>query len=352
MAVEARYLNLFPSQLIGNREMMNVIGNNNTSIYNTQMGFGVVPFSTTTTTPETFLPLYNSVMAPDPVPATTTLKSDSGLTYNNLPMSVSRKRSRDSSMISFPSSSPKENNNNNNNSSICNSVPPLSFLGEDITLQIQQQQLEIDRFVAQHTEKVRIELAERRKRQSRRLIAALEERIAKRLKAKEEEIEKIGKLNWVLEERVKSLFLENQIWRDLAQTNEATANALRSHLEQVLAQAKDECHGGAREDQAAVAAVADEAASCCGSSDFGAEDEEVGSRRLLADGAAGAERNNCGGGRMSGNRWCRNCGKEESCVLFLPCRHLCLCTFCGSTLHTCPICKSDKNASVHVNMSL
>ncbi|KAJ1406810.1 hypothetical protein SESBI_24785 [Sesbania bispinosa] len=42
-----------------------------------------------------------------------------------------------------------------------------------------------------------------------------------RLKAKKE-IEKIGKLNWALEERVKSLCMENQIWRELAQTNEAT----------------------------------------------------------------------------------------------------------------------------------
>ncbi|CAN1128222.1 Probable BOI-related E3 ubiquitin-protein ligase 3 [Linum perenne] len=51
----------------------------------------------------------------------------------------------------------------------------------------------------------------------------------KRLKAKEEEIKKIGKLNWAMEEKVKSLCMENQIWRDLAQTNEATTNALRSN---------------------------------------------------------------------------------------------------------------------------
>ncbi|XP_042519321.1 probable BOI-related E3 ubiquitin-protein ligase 3 [Macadamia integrifolia] len=349
MAVEARYLNLFPSQLLGNREMMNMIGNNN-NIYNTQMGLGAIPFSTATTTAETLLPFYNSVMA-DPVTATTTtLKADSGLTYNNIPVSISRKLSRDSSMVALPCS-PKDNNNNNRSS--CSSVAPLSFLGEDITFQIQQQQLEIDRFVAQHTEKVRIEIAERRKRHSRRLMAVLEERITKRLKAKEEEIEKIGKLNWVLEERVKSLCVENQIWRDLAQTNEATANALRSHLEQVLAQAKDECHRGAPEDEAvaAGAVVADDAASCCGSSDYGADEEEVGSQRTLVEAARDGGRSRNNGGGMSGNRWCRNCGKEESCVLLLPCRHLCLCTVCGSTLHTCPICKSNKNASVHVNMS-
>ncbi|XP_043711805.1 probable BOI-related E3 ubiquitin-protein ligase 3 [Telopea speciosissima] len=140
---------------------MNAI-ENNTNNYNTQMGLGAVPFFTTTTTAEMLLPFYNSSAMADPVPATTTVKADSGLTYNNLPISVSRKRSRDSSMIALPCS-PKDNKNNNRSS--CSSVAPLSFLGEDITFQIQQQQLEIDRFVAHHTQKIRIELAKRRNRE-------------------------------------------------------------------------------------------------------------------------------------------------------------------------------------------
>jgi E3 ubiquitin-protein ligase BOI-like protein len=179
-------------------------------------------------------------------------------------------------------------------------------------------------------EKVRMEIEEKRKRQGRRIIEAIELGMMKRLKAKEEEIEKISKLNWALEERVKFLCIENQIWRDLAQSNEATANALRTNLEQVLA------HGAGLDE---TAAHMDDAQSCCGSSGEEEEDHREGEeRRTLA--------------RTGGEReWCRNCAKEESCVLLLPCRHLCLCTLCGSTLHTCPICKSTKNASVHVNMS-
>lgn len=181
-------------------------------------------------------------------------------------------------------------------------------------------------------EKVRVELEEKRKREARRLIEAIEVGVMKRLKAKEEEIEKIERMNMALEERVKSLCIENQIWRDLAQTNEATANALRTNLDHVLNRLRDDG------EYAATVAPAEEedAESCCGSNDYdgwrtverGAQDKE--DRRL---------------------RLCRNCGKEESCVLILPCRHLYLCTLCGSTLHTCPVCKSFKNASVHVNMS-
>ena len=194
-----------------------------------------------------------------------------------------------------------------------------------------------------------MEIEERRKRQARRIIEAIETGMMKRLSAKEDEIEKIGKLNWALEEKVKSLFVENQIWRDLAQSNEATANTLRSNLEHVLAvQAKeDRTLGAGLDDQ--TSPLMDDAQSCCGSSGGDGDDgweEKAPEWCALANGAQG----NNGAGPTS--RWlCRNCNKEESCVLLLPCRHLCLCTVCGSSLHTCPICRATKNASVHVNLS-
>ena len=199
-------------------------------------------------------------------------------------------------------------------------------------------------FVFFQMEKVRLEIEDRRKRHSRRLIAAVEESLVKRLKAKEEEIEKIGNMNWALEERLKSLCMENQIWRDLAQTNEANANALRNNLEQVLSQVKTEqrqnrispCSDFVETAEWAAAA----AESCCGSTTGGDRDnEEVEKQRREAE---DSDRN---------TRCCRNCRKEEETVLLLPCRHLCLCTTCVSSLHTCPICKSNKNASVHVNFS-
>lgn len=139
----------------------------------------------------------------------------------------------------------------------------------------------------------------------------------KKLKGKEEEIEKIGKLNLALEEQVKSLCEENQIWRDLAQTNETTANALRCNLEQILNQAQDDhYHQPRRRNEDS------EPQSCCGSN-FDP---------------------------INGERVCRSCKKQESSVLLLPCRHLCLCTNCESFLHTCPICNSFKTATIHVNL--
>ncbi|CAK9165677.1 unnamed protein product [Ilex paraguariensis] len=340
MAVEAQHLSLLSPQLLSNREMMNGFGANENT-YGSPIGFGVPPLS------ETLQPMYGSIIA-DLVPAKT---ADSGLTYN---LPVPRKRPRDSinPLLSFP---------NVQNQNLANRRGSFTFLGEDISLQIQQQQLDIDRFITRHMEKVKMDYGERRRRYSRRVIAAMEEGMMEKLRTKEEEIEKIGKLNWALEEKVKSLFIENQIWRELAQANEATANALRNNLEQVLAHAQDtqllRNSGLAK----APALVHDDAQSCCGSN-FGDDDDEWrtlaesrgerevvrGNHRRNNGGDSAATRNNSINGS---NKWCRKCGKQESCVLILPCRHLCLCTVCGSSLHTCPICKSTKTASLHVILS-
>ncbi|CAI9090485.1 OLC1v1025264C1 [Oldenlandia corymbosa var. corymbosa] len=201
------------------------------------------------------------------------------------------------------------------------------------------------------TKKIRIELEERQKQQTRLLMSAIGEGVMKKLKEKDEQIQRMGKLNLALQERVKSLYVENQLWRDLAQTNEAAANTLRTNLEQVLAHVTDERlsaslvpTGGAT----AAAAAEDDAESCCGSCDYGRENEEE--HQSLA-GDAG-DKGDAGATATGGNRMCKGCGERESCVLLLPCRHLCLCTQCGSTLlRSCPVCNSNMNATVHVNLS-
>ncbi|XP_050370423.1 probable BOI-related E3 ubiquitin-protein ligase 3 [Argentina anserina] len=346
MAVEARHLSPFPSQqqlFYNNSEIMNPVQGN---VYGSQIGYGVPVMTGGLASTEALLPSYNNsmmndIMLPKTTPCAAAMQSDSGLTYN-VPISTTlpRKRSRvdpNPNLFTYPTA-PASHHYKTNNSS-----DSFSFLGEDISLQIQQQQFDIDRLISQHMEKVRVEVEERRKRQARRIMESIEMGMMKRLRAKQVEIEKIGKMNWALEEKVKSLCIENQIWRDLAQTNEATANALRTNLEQVLAQIKEgpNHHHQINNDNNQNDAAADDAQSCCGSS--GNDNDEVAGWRAVGE--------ESGSGTSSRSRWCRNCGKEESCVLLLPCRHLCLCTVCGSSLHTCPVCKSNKNASVHVNMS-
>lgn len=340
---------------------------------------------------------------------------DSGLTFNNsstLHHHLPAKRNRDSTscaatppLVSASASASMCVNNNNNNkrsgsilsvghrpvtasSSVRGGGTGMSFLGEDLSLQMMQSQLEIDRMITLHMEKVRIEMETRRRKQLQRIIDTIEQAIVKKLRDKEDQVDKIGKINWALEERIKSLYMENQIWRDLAQTNEATANALRSNLEQVLAQANNHNNLYQTTTAAATAAAAaplprtnftnteqeeeedggvfrgrldmtaDEAESCCGSTsgcggDNDDDEVEGGGRWKKV-----ARREDDVGNNYSGNncddskrRMCKRCGDMESSVLLLPCRHLCVCAACGPYIDTCPICNSVKSASVHVNLS-
>ncbi|GAB2276465.1 hypothetical protein Dimus_011189 [Dionaea muscipula] len=360
----------------------------------------VTPQATTTLLNESLLlPLYYSSMAPEatltPVhqqqqqakatvaAATSTAAfndDDSVLTYHNTNFAFppSRKRSRDSTIVggssystapplSLPASTQKTGDHHP--TTVAAGSSSFSFLGQDLSLQFMQQQWEIDRLISYHMEKVRLEIEERRAVQSKRIVSAIEAAVSKRLRDRDDEIVKIGKVNYALEERVKTLCVENQIWRELAQTNEATANALQAKLEQLLSHSDP-----------VVGAEEDDAESCCGSSDRGKttndDDEqeaaaegsqmrwrEVGDgRNRLSDGRTGIAKNGGndgqGGESYSGNfvmtkgrRMCRRCGREESSVLLLPCRHLCLCIGCGPTVDACPMCNSAKTASVHVNLS-
>ncbi|KAE8656200.1 hypothetical protein F3Y22_tig00117005pilonHSYRG00111 [Hibiscus syriacus] len=326
MAVEAPHMNPFPPRLITNRGFMNT----NQGMSNPQMD-ACVPLVDSMPQYSQAFPLYHPLVC-DPISAKTSInKADSGLTYNmNIPASAPRKRPRSDTFVNGLESYPV--------SQKTKLTVFSSLLDDDVLSQIQLQQQEIERFIVEHTENVRFEVEERRNRQSRMLITAIQEGAMKKLMEKDEEIQRMGKLNWILQERVKSLYVENQLWRDMAQTNEATAKSLRTNLEQLLAHVCEERQMNC----GAAASLADDAESSCDSSDEGWR--KVVPPQPQVSGGCAAVGNN--------NRKCKKCGERESSVLLLPCRHLCLCTACGSTLvGNCPVCASITNASVHVNMS-
>ncbi|CAA3017112.1 Hypothetical predicted protein, partial [Olea europaea subsp. europaea] len=226
MAVEASNFNIFPSQFIPNRDLVNC-NHGKALAYNNQMGSSAVPLASSV--PETLLPIYQSFYS---APAKSSVYTDSGLTYN-LPAAL-RKRSRESMNQLYATSNfgaPQKNNG-------ISQFP--CFVGEETLPQIQQYQLEMDSIISQHTKKIKLELGDKQKQQARSLLSALEEGVMNKLKEKEDQLQRTGKTNLFLQERVKSLFMENQLWRNLAQTNEATAKSLRTNLEQVLAHVSDE----------------------------------------------------------------------------------------------------------------
>ncbi|RRT83805.1 hypothetical protein BHE74_00008106 [Ensete ventricosum] len=272
---------------------------NQPSLYTVPMGL-VAPVSGTTAA-ASFLPVYNSS-----APVTTAATSHNGLAfYNNVDavVAASRKRSR-----------------------------PVSFIGDDMSSHLQlQQMLDVDRLILQHAERVQAELTDRRKRFTRQILAAVEEGVTKSLKAREEEIARIGKLNYAMEERIKSLCEENQMWRGLARSSEATAIALQTNLEQVVAaQARVVEKEVEAEAEAEASTTPDDAESCCCAGNR--EEEEKTSARA------------------EWRRACRTCREREPSVLLLPCRHLCLCAACGPAVDACPVCNYSKKGSVSINM--
>ncbi|KAI4312506.1 hypothetical protein MLD38_037313 [Melastoma candidum] len=202
-----------------------------------------------------------------------------------------------------------------------------SLLDRDaVVVQLQNQQRELDSLVALHTQRLRTELEERERHRSKALVMAVREAVTASMKEKDEEISRLSKLNWALQERVQGLSVENELWRGLAQSNEAAANSLRTDLERVLS-----CPA-ILEDRKAPAD--EDAESCCGSSDGPSGDDGD---------VPTAVRRGCKGG-------C--CGRNEAGVMVMPCRHLCLCTACGSgSRQSCPVCGSAITASIHVNFS-
>lgn len=309
MAVKATHFNPFrPQQLLQHRDLMNtpIQGNAGCAYTPQRLQFIENNFGAALQENQPFYPPAAVYVG---LQAKTAVKTDNVLAVN---VPVPRKRSRDQ-LYASPNFSPLQKNNTVSPS------PLQSFACEDDILpQIQQHQLEIDAIVSQHMKKIKLELEERQKQQAKLLAAAIGEGVVKMLKEKDDQIQRMAKLNLILQERVKSLYVENQLLRELAQTNEATANSLRSNLEQVLMRFAGEENAAAEE----------EVASCCGSSDNSDSD--------------------------STSRQCRKCGEGESSVLLLPCRHLCLCNGCGSgpqQIQACPVCHSSTNATLHVNFS-
>ncbi|KAI5387240.1 hypothetical protein KIW84_073399 [Lathyrus oleraceus] len=108
------------------------------------------------------------------------------------------------------------------------------ILDQDILLLYNSQQSEINCLIEQHTENLRTAIENQRMKQKRMLEFVIHESMVKKLKQKDEEIEDLGKLQLMLQERVKTLIMENQIWREMAMTNETAVNTLRIELEKVM----------------------------------------------------------------------------------------------------------------------
>ncbi|XP_057511849.1 probable BOI-related E3 ubiquitin-protein ligase 2 [Actinidia eriantha] len=207
--------------------------------------------------------------------------------------------------------------NHNNHQAISSS--------HSIAAQIEKQRQEIDRVIHLQNERLRLALQEQRKQEAAIILRKCESRALILLKQKDEEIAKAKKRTSELEEFMRRIEIEGQTWQRMARENEAIVASLNNTIKQI------------RENQF-FSNVVEDAESCC--DDRGEREGETGENR------GHEERDNRG--ENSRKMVCKSCNSRNSCVVFLPCQHLCSCKSCLAFLGSCPVCGTLMKAAVEV----
>ncbi|XP_054792680.1 probable BOI-related E3 ubiquitin-protein ligase 2 [Prosopis cineraria] len=200
----------------------------------------------------------------------------------------------------------------------CYSFPSTS-LSHALNTQLELQRHELDRMLLSQNEILRQALQHQRKEQVAILLSALESKSLSLMRQKEDDLMQAKKKTRELEDCLRKAEMESEAWQRLAKEKEAMVVSLTTTLEQV------------RERGVWDGNRAEDTGSCCGPSEerqYREEEEKVERRRK----------------RMA----CKSCNSRSSCVLFLPCRHICSCYFCEALLDFCPVCNSAKEGCVEV----
>ncbi|KAF2322723.1 hypothetical protein GH714_029537 [Hevea brasiliensis] len=196
----------------------------------------------------------------------------------------------------------------------------------------EKQRQEIDHYIRLQNERLRFLLQEQRKQQLALLMKRIESNALPLLRQKDEEIARAAKRIAELEDFTKRLEMESQVWQRLAQENEAMVISLNNTIEQLREKASCCFENGA-----------EDAESCCDMNREEAEETEVKNRVFVDDNVTEEE-------RARKKMVCRGCNSRNSCILFLPCRHLCSCKACEAFLDSCPVCQTAKKASIEAIM--
>ncbi|KAL8556457.1 hypothetical protein ACS0TY_004053 [Phlomoides rotata] len=169
---------------------------------------------------------------------------------------------------------------------------------------ILHQRDEIDLLINAQNERLRIVLQEQRKKE----LALVMKRYECLIEQKDEDILKAINKNMELQNHQKRMEIEIQKWQRLAGENEAMIASLKRTIQEVRESvpAKDDAESSCAEDEREIRRW----------------DQET--RKMV----------------------CRCCNSRKSCVIMLPCRHLCSCRYCDVFLDSCPVCNEVKKSSV------
>ncbi|XP_044462585.1 probable BOI-related E3 ubiquitin-protein ligase 2 [Mangifera indica] len=214
---------------------------------------------------------------------------------------------------------------------------PAGFFEPDVHLHSYfcDQNLQLDAFIQLQNQKLQEAVEESRKIQFRSLVRIMEQEVQRKLEVTETELQKAKRVNADLEEKIKQMSEENQMWFNMAKNNEATVFSLRQSLAQLLLYNNHDKPANINNTIEGFGETAD-------------EDDDAASPLIQpAKSKEYWEEKN----KKTIKSFCKGCGGGRVSILVLPCRHLCLCKDCELRLHCCPICNSFKNASLEVFFS-
>ncbi|XP_020178097.1 probable BOI-related E3 ubiquitin-protein ligase 3 isoform X2 [Aegilops tauschii subsp. strangulata] len=202
----------------------------------------------------------------------------------------------------------------------------LPMLDDDISREVQRLDADMDRFIRAQSERMRQSILEKVQAKQFEALASVEDKILRKIRDKESEVQNINKRNLELEDQIKQMAGEVGAWQQRAKYNESMISALKYNLEQVCAHQSKDFKEGCGDSEV------DDTASCCNGGAVNLQlmpKENNHPKDLTA---------------------CRVCKSSEACMLLLPCRHLCLCKECESKLSFCPLCQSSKILGMEIYM--
>ncbi|GMH18024.1 hypothetical protein Nepgr_019865 [Nepenthes gracilis] len=206
------------------------------------------------------------------------------------------------------------------------SYPQSMPFSQSLAAEVQRQRREIDSYLRVQNERLKYAIQQLRKQQMEALLNQLETKTLALMRQKEQELAKVREKTEQLEEFLRKAEIETEVWQRAAKESEAMVMGLKNMLEQAKKRLPSS-NGGAGE-------AAHDAESVCGSS--------YNSCSRKGERGKGKEM------ELKKMNGCKSCNSRVSCIVFLPCKHLCCCESCEALLVLCPVCQSVKDGSIEV----